>query len=143
MFLGEYQHSVDDKGRLVMPSKVRHHLADGLFITKGQERCLYVFTPDRWSREMELVDQIPRTRFEARMYARSFFGGGDEQQMDKQGRIRIPPPLLAYAGIAKDARIIGVSDRLEIWDAETWERESAEYDEKYSNLQKALGGEGI
>jgi len=102
VFLGEYQHSVDDKGRLVMPSKFRDHLAGGCVVTKGQEHCLYVFPLDRWEIEVERVNRLPRTNRRNRNYARSFFGAATDQSLDKQGRIQLPPTLRTFADLGKD-----------------------------------------
>jgi MraZ protein len=143
VFLGEYQHSVDDKGRLVMPSKFRHHLADGIVVTKGQEHCLYVFPAERWDVEVERVNRLPRTNRRNRHYARSFFGAASDQELDKQGRIQLPPTLRSFAGLGKDVVIVGVADRLEIWDTEAWARLSDEADELYADIEEALSEEGI
>jgi len=143
VFLGEYQHSVDDKGRLVMPSKFRARLADGCVVTKGQERCLYVFPLDRWEIEVERVNRLPRTNRRNRNYARSFFGGAVDQSLDKQGRIQLPPTLRSFAGLGKDVMVVGVADRLEIWETAAWESLSEEADEFYADIEEALSEEGI
>lgn len=143
MFLGEYQHSVDGKGRLVMPSKFRDRLEPGLVVTKGQERCLYVFPLDRWGEEVEKVKSLPRTDRRSRNYARSFFGAASDQSMDGQGRIQIPQPLRDYAGLDKEVVVVGVAERVEIWDAEAWAANTTEADELYAGIEEALSGEGI
>ena len=143
MFLGEYQHTVDEKGRIVMPSRFRDRLDDGVVVTKGQERCLYVFPADRWEQEVEKVSRLPRTNRTNRNYARSFFGSAIDQQTDKQGRLQLPQTLRTYAGIDKDVVIVGVSDRLEIWDAAAWEALSEEADQLYSSIEEALSEEGV
>lgn len=143
MFLGEYQHSVDEKGRLVLPSKFRDHLADGLVITKGQERCLYVFPEDRWAEEVEKVNRLPRTNRRNRNYARSFFGGAADQTLDGQGRVQIPPALRAYAALEREVTVVGVADRIEVWDASVWQSLSGEADAIYSEIEEELSGEGI
>lgn len=143
MFVGEYQHSVDDKGRIVVPSKVRDRLEDGLVVTKGQERCLFVFSMDRWQDEVDKINRLPRTNRQNRNFARSFFGGASDQQLDKQGRLQVPPALRSYAAIDKDVVILGVADRLEIWDAAAWEAMSREVDQGYADLETALSEEGI
>lgn len=143
MFLGEYQHSVDDKGRLVMPSKFRDRLEDGCVITKGQEHCLYVFPMDRWEIEVERVNRLPRTNRRNRNYARSFFGAATDQSLDKQGRIQLPPTLRAFADLGKDVVVVGVSDRVEVWNVEAWESLSDEADELYADIEEALSEEGI
>ena len=143
MFLGEYQHSVDSKGRLVLPAKFRARLEGGLVVTKGQERCLYVFPVDQWDEEVEKINRLPRTDRRSRNYARSFFGAASDQPMDSQGRIQIPPPLRDYGGLQKDVVVVGVSDHIEIWDVDSWEANSSEADELYSGIEEALSQEGI
>jgi len=143
VFLGEYQHSVDDKGRLVMPSKFRHRLADGVVITKGQEHCLYVFPVDQWETEVERVNRLPRTNRRNRNYARSFFGSASDQALDRQGRLQLPPTLRSYARLEKDVVIVGVADRLEIWDTGEWSALSEVADELYADIEEALSEEGI
>jgi MraZ protein len=143
VFLGEYQHSVDSKGRLVLPSRFRDRLERGLVVTKGQERCLYVFPIDKWGQEVEQVNNLPRTDRRSRNYARSFFGSASDQQLDRQGRIQIPQPLREYASLAKDVVVIGVADRVEIWNVESWESVSDEADEQFAGIEEALSGDGI
>ena len=143
MFLGEYQHSVDSKGRVVLPSKFRDRLERGLVVTKGQERCLYVFPIDKWEEEVAKVNDLPRTDRRSRNYARSFFGAASDQMMDGQGRVQIPQPLRDYAALTKDVAVVGVADRVEIWDAESWAANSTDADEFYAGIEEALSGEGI
>jgi MraZ protein len=143
MFLGEYSHSVDDKGRVVMPSKFRGELDDGLVITKGQERCLYVFPNDRWDTEAEKVLKLPRTDRRARSYSRAFFASASNQTLDRAGRCQIPEVLRTYADLGKDVTVIGVADRVEIWNAESWVAAAQEGDDYYADIEEALSGEGI
>ena len=143
MFLGEYQHSLDPKGRVVLPAKFREGLADGCVITKGQERCLYVFPLDRWETEVARVNTLPRTDARARKLARSFFAGANQQAPDKQGRVQVPFNLRTYADLTKDLTVVGVADYVEIWDTATWDRMSAEADEYYADIEEALGEHGI
>jgi MraZ protein len=143
VFLGEYQHSVDEKGRIVMPSKFRERLESGAVVTKGQERCLYVFPADRWEHEVARINRLPRTNRTNRNFARAFFGGASDLAMDKQGRLPIPQPLRTYAGLEKDVVVVGVSDRLEIWDATSWQSLSSQADEVYAGIEEALSEEGI
>lgn len=143
MFTGEYRHSVDDKGRLVLPSKLRKPLEKGLVVTKGQERSLYVFTQESWQAEGEQITRLPRTSVRNRNYARSFFGGASDQKLDKQGRLIIPPPLREYAGIEREVVILGVAERVEVWAASAWDEIAAEVDHGYSTLEEPLGEEGI
>ena len=143
MFLGEYSHSLDDKGRIVMPSKFRVGLERGLVVTKGQERCLYVFPLDVWDTEAERVRRLPRTDKRARTYSRSFFASASDQVLDRAGRCAIPEPLRHYAGLGKDVTVVGVSDRVEIWDTKTWHLVAAEADEYYAGIEEVLSEEGI
>jgi MraZ protein len=142
VFLGEYQHSVDEKGRVVMPAKFRERLSRGLVVTKGQEHCLYVFPLDRWEAEVARINRLPRTNRTNRNYARSFFGAAADQQMDKQGRVQIPQALRTYAGLDKDVVVLGVADRVEIWDSGAWESHSHEADDLYSGIEESLSEEG-
>ena len=143
MFLGEYQHSVDEKGRVVMPAKFRRGLADGVVVTKGQEHCLYVFPAARWEEEVARLNHLPRTNRRNRNYTRSLFGGASDQELDRQGRIQVPVPLRSYAGFDRDVVVVGVADHVEIWDATAWSRVSVEADESYAEIEEALGEEGI
>ncbi|MEN8237575.1 MAG: division/cell wall cluster transcriptional repressor MraZ [Actinomycetota bacterium] len=143
MFLGEYSHSVDDKGRVVMPSKFRGELDGGLVITKGQERCLYVFPNERWDIEAHKVLELPRTDRRARSYSRAFFASASNQSLDKAGRCQIPEKLREYADLGKDVTVIGVADRVEIWDPESWLSAAQEGDDYYADIEEALSGEGI
>ena len=143
MFLGEYSHSLDEKGRAVMPSKFRIGLAGGCVVTKGQERCIYVFPMDRWEEESSKVLRLPRTDRRARNFARSFFASASDQTLDRQGRVQIPESLRVYAGLEKDLVVVGVADHVEVWAADTWRSVAAEADEYYSEIEEALSEDGI
>ncbi len=142
MFLGEYQHSLDAKGRLVLPRKFRGDLEDGCVITKGQEHCLYVFPMDRWQDEVDKVSKLPRTDRRARNFARSFFAAASDQTLDKQGRIAVPEGLRRFASLEKDVTVVGVAERIEVWATEVWEGVQAEADEYYAGIEEALSAEG-
>ena len=142
MFLGEYQHSLDGKGRLVLPRKFRSGLDGGCVVTKGQEHCLYVFSMDQWSAEMAKVSRLPRTDRRARNFARSFFAAATDQQLDSQGRIQLPDGLRTYASLEKDITIVGVAQRIEIWATLMWTEVQAEADEYYAGIEEALGEDG-
>lgn len=143
MLVGEYQHTLDPKGRLVLPAKFRDHFSDGCVITKGQERCLFIFPLDQWAKEEARVSALPRTNARVRSYARSFFASADSQVPDKQRRVPIASKLQEYAHLEKDVTIIGMSDRIEIWDTETWESTSLEADDFYAGIEEALSEQGI
>jgi MraZ protein len=121
-FLGTYTPRLDDKGRLILPAKFRNQLAPGLVVTRGQERCLFVFPVDEFRRMHDQIRQAPVTSKQARDYLRVFLSGAHDEIPDKQGRLSIPAPLRAYAGLDRDVAVIGAGSRVEIWDAGAWER---------------------
>jgi len=139
VFLGTYDHSLDGKGRLVMPSKFRGDLDNGCVITKGQEHCLYVFPLNRWQAEVSRISNLPRTDRRARKFSRSFFAGASDITLDKQGRIQIPEKLRAYASLEKDVTVVGSAEHVEIWSTSVWESEEAEADEYYAGIEEVLG----
>ena len=143
MFLGEYQHALDDKGRVVLPSKFRNSLAGGCVVAKGQDDCLYVYTMEGWAAKAAQVSALPATERKARDFARALFGGAKDQEPDKQGRIVIPETLIQYASLEKEVTVVGVADHIEIWPTPAWEAISATADEFYSGIEEALstGGE--
>ena len=142
VFLGEYNHSLDEKGRLVMPRKFRPGLERGCVVTKGQDRCLFVFPLERREEEAEKVLSLPRTDRRARNFARSFFASASDQVPDRQGRVQIPESLRAYAGLEKDVTIVGMADHLELWSTETWAEVSADADAYYAEIGEVLSGDG-
>jgi MraZ protein len=141
-FLGTYEHTLDAKGRLVMPRKFRDQLQEAFVITKGQEDCLYVWPSDAWDREYARVSSLPTTDRRARKFARSFFAGAVDVQLDKQGRIQIPEKLRKFAGIAKDTTVVGAGQRIEVWATDVWLSEEAQADEYYSGIEEVLGLSG-
>ena len=143
MFLGEYNHSLDEKGRVVMPSKFRQRLERGCVVTKGQERCLFVFPTDQFDEEASKVLSLPRTDGRARKFSRSFFASATDQVPDKQGRVQVPEALRTYAGLEKEVVVVGIADHIEIWAAAAWHQASAEADESYAEIEDVLSGDGI
>ncbi|MDK2887692.1 MraZ protein [Desulfofundulus australicus DSM 11792] len=121
MFLGEYRHTIDAKGRLIIPARFREGLGEKFVLTKGLDGCLFAYPPQEWAEMENKMRSLPLTRADARAFVRFFFAGACECEIDKQGRILIPGNLREYAGIEKDVVIIGVSVRVEIWSAERWE----------------------
>lgn len=120
MFLGTHLPRLDDKGRLILPAKFREQLAPGLVVTRGQERCLYVFAAGEFEQVHEQLRRAPVTSKEARDYLRVFLSGASDEIPDKQGRITLPPALRGYAGLERDVAVIGAGARVEIWDAGAW-----------------------
>ncbi len=136
-FMGTYTPRLDEKGRLFLPAKFRDRLAEGLVVTQGQENCLVVWPSDVFMQEAQRARATPMTNRSAREYARVLFAGADEGQLDKQGRISIPANLREYASLEKDVVVIGVMDRIEIWDPARWEAFSSEAQQKFAELDEA------
>ncbi len=120
MFIGEYHHSVDDKGRLIIPAKFRDDLGTKFIITRGIENCLFVYSLESWEKIVNKLETLPFTKKDARAFIRFFLSGASEAEFDKQGRINITSPLITYANITKECVVIGTGDRLEIWSEESW-----------------------
>ncbi|NLM35426.1 MAG: division/cell wall cluster transcriptional repressor MraZ [Clostridiales bacterium] len=121
MFIGEYQHAIDNKNRMIIPSKFREELGARFVITKGLDGCLYAYTMDEWKIMEDKLKKLPLTSKDARAFVRFFFSGANEVEPDKQGRVLIPQNLLEYAGIEKEIVSIGVSTRIEIWSKARWD----------------------
>lgn len=116
MFMGEYHHNIDDKGRIVLPGKFRNEDMDKIVVTRGFEQCLYLYTVEEWQKVVDKLNKLPFTKKDARTVMRSFFAGASVCEFDRNGRINITSPLVSYAGLTKECVIIGVNDRIEIWD---------------------------
>jgi MraZ protein len=138
MFLGTHSPRLDEKGRLFLPAKYREELSGGLVITKGQERCLYVFPGAEFQRITEALRTAPVTAKAVRDYSRVFFASASDEVPDKQGRITIPPALRNYAGLDRDCAVIGANTRLEIWDASAWETYLTEQEPQFSDLSEEV-----
>ena len=121
MFMGEYNHTIDAKGRLIVPSKCREALGDTFVVTKGLDGCLFVYDNKEWNAFEEKLKSLPLTNKEARQFARFFLAGAAEVEVDKQGRILVPNILREFAQISKDVVLIGVASRIEIWSRERFE----------------------
>ena len=138
MFMGEYHHNIDEKGRIVMPSKFRELLGSHFVIAKGLEKCLYVYSNKDWDRLVSKLDTLPFTKKDARTFIRSFFSGATECEFDRQGRTCVTSPLIHYAGLTKECVIIGANDRIEIWDNDSWDAFLNENEENLSNIAENL-----
>lgn len=121
MFIGEYEHALDSKNRMIVPSKFREELGSKFILTKGLDGCLYAYPLSEWSVLEEKLKKLPLTNKNARAFTRFFFSGANEMELDKQGRALIPQSLLEYGEIKKEIVSIGVSNRVEIWSKEKWE----------------------
>ena len=138
MFLGTHAPRLDEKGRVILPAKFRDDLAAGLVITKGQERCLYVWPTAEFARLTDAMREAPVTSKAARDYQRVLFAGASDERPDKQGRVTIPPALREYAGLERDCVVIGANTRVEIWDATHWETYLANQEEAFSDLSEEV-----
>lgn len=121
MLMGEYHHNIDDKGRLIIPSKFRNELGNQYIITKGLDKCLFVYSVDEWNKLVKDLNTLKFTKKNVRAFERFFVGGASLNEFDKQGRISITSPLIHYANINKECVIIGVNERLEIWDKDEFD----------------------
>ena len=122
MLIGEYEHSLDVKGRIIMPSKFREDIGDKFIVTKGLDGCLFAFSKEEWTKFEEKLSQLPISNKEARIFTRFFFAGAIDCELDKQGRFLIPANLRDFAGFIKDVVIVGMNSRVEIWSKEKWEQ---------------------
>lgn len=141
MLLGTHTPKLDDKGRIILPAKFRDELADGVVITRGQERCLYVFSAKEFQDVHDKIRQAPVTSEEARRYLRVFLSGASDETPDKQGRVLVPALLREYADLTKELVIIGVGSRAEIWDAAAWQTYLSSNEETFaSQAQEVIPG---
>ncbi len=134
MFFGTYTPKLDDKGRLFLPAHFRKDLAEGLVVTRGQERCLTVWSMEDFNRLTERLRQAPITNKGTRDYVRMLFAAAQQEVPDKQGRITIPGQLREYASLQKDVMVIGAMNRVEIWDPESWQSYSEEQEQVFADL---------
>lgn len=137
MFMGEYNYTIDDKGRLTIPSKIREGLGHDFIITRGLDKCLFVYPKEEWENVINKYRELPNTK-DARNFMRFFLSGATQNELDKQGRINIAPSLRIYANLNKDCVIIGVNERLEIWDKEAWDTFITTNEENLSDIADKL-----
>lgn len=128
MFMGEYNHSIDAKGRVSVPAKFREALGDTFVVSRGLDGCLFIFTNEEWKRFEEKLKTLPMSDSQARKFVRFFLAGASEVETDKQGRVLLPSVLREFAGLSKDVVMVGVGARAEIWDKTRW-AESTSYDD--------------
>ena len=138
MFIGEYQHSLDAKNRLIIPSRLREELGDTFVVTKGLDGCLTIYTGHEWDKVQKQLDGLPTTNRAARQYIRFMTSGAAECSCDIQGRIQLPQNLVTYAGIDHSCVIIGANDYVEIWSEERWQKYNADTAENFDDLAESL-----
>ena len=143
MFIGEYQHSIDPKGRVIIPSKFRDGLGEKFIVTKGLDECLFAYSSEEWGNIEVKLKALPFTDKDVRAFVRFFFAGATECESDKQGRILIPQNLRDYAGLEKDIYAIGVSSRVELWDKHKWENYSGDENVGADEIAKKMSELGI
>ncbi|HYK28391.1 MAG TPA: division/cell wall cluster transcriptional repressor MraZ [Streptosporangiaceae bacterium] len=138
MFLGTHTPRLDEKGRLILPAKYREELSAGLVLTKGQERCLYVFPVTEFTRITEALRAAPMTAKAVRDYSRVFFASASDEELDKQGRMTIPLSLRQYAGLERECVVIGANTRIEIWDAAAWTTYLEQQEDAFSDASEEV-----
>jgi MraZ protein len=138
VFFGTYTPRLDDKGRIFLPAKFRDELAEGLVVTRGQERCLYVWSMEEFTKLTERLRDTSVTNKSARDYVRMFFAGAYDETPDKQGRITVPPMLRGYASLERDCIVIGAMNRIEIWDAASWQTYSDQQEQAFADLSEEI-----
>jgi MraZ protein len=138
VFLGEFVHTIDEKNRLAIPARFRQDFTDGLYLTKGVDRCLYLLSPDGWTRLAERIAGLPSMQADARKIQRHFFSGAAPLMPDKLGRIVVPQPLRAYAGLDNEVVLAGVHSRVEIWQRQVWDEQQTAVDEDSSMIANTI-----
>lgn len=143
MFIGEYQHIIDSKGRVIIPSKFRDGLGENFIMTKGLDNSLFVYPIEEWRNFEEKLRLLPITNKDARAFVRFFFAGATECILDKQGRVLIPVNLRKHANLQKDTVIIGVASRIEIWGMEEWLSYNNDENLTYDSIAEKMAELGI
>lgn len=138
MFLGEFQHTIDDKGRIIIPAKFRDALGSDFIVTRGLDNCLFVYPRQEWNLLEQKLKQLPMMKSDARAFTRFFFSGASECEWDKQGRVNVPAHLREYAKLEKECVVIGVSTRVEIWDKATWDSYNLQSQESFNEIAEKL-----
>ena len=138
MLMGEFHHNLDDKNRLIIPSKFRYELGSKFIVTRGIEKCLFVYPVDEWNKIIEKLNTLPFTNKDARTFMRMFLSGATECELDNNGRVQITGPLMNYAFLNKECVVIGVGDRLEIWDQDMFNNFFNDNIENFSDVAENL-----
>ncbi|MBR2712911.1 MAG: division/cell wall cluster transcriptional repressor MraZ [Bacilli bacterium] len=141
MFMGEFHHNIDEKGRLIIPSKFRNELGSKFIVTRGIEKCLFVYSIDEWNNMIEKLKELPFTKKNARTFMRMIMSGATECELDNNGRINIPNPLVSYASLEKECAVIGVGERLEIWSNEKFDEFFNENIDNFDDIAENLFNE--
>lgn len=143
MFLGEFQHTLDDKGRLTIPARFRDGLGERFIVTRGLDNCLFAYPASEWQVLESRLKSLPLTKADARAFVRFLFSGAAECELDKQGRVMVPAPLREHARLDKDVVVIGVSNRVEIWSKDRWEGYVEQAEQSFEDIAENLEGLGL
>ena len=143
MFMSQYNHTIDAKGRVIIPAKFREKLGDSFVITKGLDGCLYGYAEAEWKSFEEKLGALPITNRDSRQFTRFFLAGAAECELDKQGRILIPAVLREFAGLEKDVVLVGVASKIEIWSKERWDEANETYEDNMDDIAKNLESLGF
>ena len=143
MFIGEFQHNLDNKGRIAVPAKFRNKLTGGAIVTRGLDHCLFVFSNKDWEVLAQKLIALPLAQANSRAFARLMLAGAVDAELDKQGRILIPDYLREYAGLKKQTTVTGLYNRIEIWDSENWKQYKAKTESASDEIAEKLSELGI
>lgn len=143
MFIGEYSHNVDDKGRLAVPAKFRIKLKSGAVVTRGLDNCLFLYAKNEWQKVADQIAKIPFNKANTRAFGRFMLAGAMEAEFDKQGRILLPEYLRQHAGLKKRVIIAGLYNRIELWDEKAWQKYSQANEKNSVKIAESLGGIGV
>ena len=143
MLLGEYKHNLDSKGRMAVPAKFRTDLSAGAIITRGLDRSLFIFGPKEWEKLVEKLTSLPIAQANSRAFVRLMLAGASDARLDVQGRILIPDYLREYAGLKKQVVVAGLFNRVEVWDADTWQQYKTKTEAASDEIAEKLGELGI
>ena len=138
MFMGEFQHSIDAKGRLIIPAKFREKLGENFVVTRGLDGCLFGYPQDEWEKLEVKLNEMPLAKKDARLFVRFFYSAATECELDKQGRINIPQSLRQHANLEKSCVIVGVSNRIEIWDETRWQAFTDAAEEYFDEIAESM-----
>lgn len=142
MFMGEYHQKLDEKGRLTIPAKIRNEIGNDFIVTRGMDGCLFIYQKNTWNKIIEKYQNLPNIK-QARNFMRFLLSGANTQNFDRQGRISINAQLIKYASLTKDCIVIGVGDRLEIWNEENWNKFTLENENSFSEMADSLFSENL
>lgn len=143
MFIGEYTHAIDDKGRISLPAKFRSTLQEGVVITRGLDHCLFVYPQKEWGTLAEKLSLLPLSQKDSRAFARLMLAGAWDAELDSQGRVMLPPYLRQYAKLGKQVVIAGLYNRLEMWDEAAWQTYKAQTEENSDEIAQSLSALGV